>query len=86
MSPSFANWDERTLALACDEVAFGLAPEDRAELLARADARDVEALELAVAELCVAELGQLEEPPAELLRRIASDACGRIARGPDEPA
>ncbi len=85
MSPRFASWDERTLALACDEFTFGLAPEDRAELLERADARQLEEFELAVAELNVAALGELEAPPAELLQRISSDARDRLARPRSEP-
>lgn len=84
MSARFAGWDERTLALACDELAFGLDPEERAELLTRADGRDLEALELAIAELCLAELGPLEAPPAELMRRIAAAARDEVARGSEE--
>jgi hypothetical protein len=70
----FAGWDARTLALALDEVTLGLAPAERAELLARTAPRDLEALELAVAELNVAALVELEAPPAALLGRLAADA------------
>ncbi len=79
MSAHFAGWDRRTLELALDEVSFGLAPEDRRELLTRADAASLEALELANAELNVAALGELEAPPAELTRRIAADANAWVA-------
>jgi hypothetical protein len=87
VSAHFAGWDRRTLELALDEVTFGLAPGDRRELLTRADARSLEELELAVAELSVAALGELESPPAELTRRIAADARAWLAApDPARPA
>lgn len=79
MSVRFADWDERTFALAVDEVTEGLALEDRRELFSRARTRDVEALELAIAELHVATLGELEPPPPELMRRVANDAHAWLA-------
>ncbi len=79
MSVRFAGWDERTFALAADEVTFGLAREERKELFARARARDIEALELAIAEMNVASLGELESPPAELMGRISDDAHAWLA-------
>lgn len=86
MSTRFASWDERTLALAVDEVTVGLAREECAELRARVRARDLEALELAVAELNVAALGELEAPPAELLHRIADDARAWLDSPRSEPS
>jgi hypothetical protein len=68
----------RTRALALDEVAFGLSGDEREELLAEVDPEELERLELAVAELCLAALGPLEEPPARLLRRLSTDARARF--------
>lgn len=85
MSVRFAGWDERTFALAMDEVTFGLARDERAKLLSRARARDIEALELAIAEMNVASLGELESPPVELMRRISDDALAWLASTQPQP-
>jgi hypothetical protein len=79
VSVRFAGWDERTFVLAVDEVTFGLAREECKELFSRARARDIEALELAIAEINVACLGALESPPAELMRRVSDDAHAWLA-------
>jgi hypothetical protein len=78
MSPHFANWDERTRALALDELSFGLSAAERDELRARITAHELEELELAIAELHVAALGELEAPPAEVQQRVFAAARARM--------
>ncbi len=90
MTTRFAGWDERTLALAIGEATEGLAREDRAELASRADERDLEQLEFAVAELNVAALCAMEPPPVDLMRRVADEArawlAGRASEHPPPPS
>jgi hypothetical protein len=67
MSRHFAGWEQ-------------LPDAERAELRARASASDLEALELAIAELSLAGLGELETPPAAVMRRLAADASTHVQR------
>jgi hypothetical protein len=85
VSARFAGWEERTFALALDEVTVGLEREERVELHSRVRTRDLEELELAIAELHVAALGELESPPAELMRRISDDAHAWLDASKSQP-
>ncbi|MBK7644414.1 MAG: anti-sigma factor [Planctomycetes bacterium] len=76
----FAGWDEPTLDRALEEVTIGLPEAERAEFEASVSADDLEAFELAVAELNLAGLGQLEAPPASLMRRLRSDARAHVGK------
>ena len=80
MSGRFAGWDERTLELAQEEFTSGLPAAQRAELRARAAEQDLEAFELAIAELNLAGLGELENPPAALMRRLEADARAQVRK------
>ncbi len=75
MSANFAGWDDATLDLAVDLVTEGLDPADHLELEAKALPEDLEAFELAEAELAVSALESLEAPPERVrsgLDRAAS--------------
>lgn len=80
MSGRFAGWDERTLELAQVEYTTGLPEAQSVELRARASAHDLEAFELAIAELSLAGLGALEAPPAALMRRLEADARAHVRK------
>jgi anti-sigma-K factor RskA len=80
MSGRFASWDERTLELAQEEFTTGLPAAQHAELRARAAEQDLEAFELAIAELNLAGLGELENPPAALMRRLEADARAQVRK------
>lgn len=86
MSPPFEHWDERTRALALDELSFGLSAAERDELRARVPAHELEELELAIAELHVEALGELEAPPAAVLQRVMAGARARMAASASGPA
>ena len=81
------RWDERTWALAVEEATLGLAPDERAELLARVSVGDLARLERSAAALNLAGLSglpRLDAPPPALLRRLRADALAlRADRGPD---
>lgn len=70
----WADWDERTRALAVEEVTLGLSALERDELFARLGPGDLEPLEQGAAALNLAGLGPLEAPPAALRLRLAADA------------
>ena len=74
MKLPFGDWDERTRALALEEVTLGLSLDEREELLARLDPRDLGQLELSAAALNLAGLGKLDTPPAALIRRLEVEA------------
>ncbi len=86
MSKPFAEWDEHTQELAVEEVTLGLARGARAELFGRISAGDLEALEQSAAALNLAGLGQLETPPAALLRRLEADARAHFGPAAKPPA
>ncbi len=86
MSETFAGWDRRTLELALEEVTIGLPARERSQLLARVAPRDLEDLELAVAELAIEGLGPLEAPAPGLLERLAADARAVAPRPAQRPA
>lgn len=78
MKPVYAGWDQRTLDLALDEVAFGLPPEELEELMTRLQRSDLEPFERAAAAVNLAGLGPLEAPPAEFMQRLKDDARARF--------
>ncbi len=78
MSPAFAEWEERTLALAADHVTQGLDAAELRELHRRAAAADLDAFERACAELHVAALGPVEAPPAGLMLKLQADAAREL--------
>jgi hypothetical protein len=80
MSGRFAGWDERTLGLAQEEYTTGLREAQCVELRARASAQALEAFELAIAELSLAGLGELEAPPSALVRRLEADARAHVRK------
>ncbi len=85
MSRPFREWDERTQALAVEEVTLGLAHEERDELMARVGPDGLEHLEQSVAALNLAGLGRLKRPSAELSLRLQADArshCGLAGHAP----
>lgn len=82
MSPSFANWDERTLDLACDQVTVGLSDAHRDELGQLARPEDVEEFEGCVAAIHLASLARLEPPPPAVLDRLHADARRRFVPPP----
>ncbi len=77
-SSHFAGWDARTLALAIDEVTQGLPHQEQAQLREKVDAKDLEALELALAEIHLASLETIEAPPVELLARLRTRAGNHL--------
>lgn len=82
MSRPFRDWDERTQALAVEEVTSGLAREQRDEFLERvgADGFDaLEELERSAAALHLAGLRRLDTPPAALILKLQSDARAHFA-------
>jgi len=70
----YPEWDDRTQALAVEEVTLGLAREERDELTARLGADDLVQLEESAAALNLAGLGRLDTPPPALMRKLEADA------------
>lgn len=79
MSEHFASWDDTTLELAADLVTEGLDQADELQLEAQTRHDDLEAFELAVAELALAGLDDLEAPPADVSDRLLRSADAWIA-------
>jgi hypothetical protein len=79
MSTRFTDWDERTLDLALEELTTGLERERRDELMESVDAGELRLLERGATALNLAGLERLEQPPADLMRRIERDARAHFA-------
>jgi len=78
MTLPFGDWDERTRALALEEVTLGLSLDEREELLARLGSGDLGQVEVPAAALNLAGLGKLDTPPAALLRRLEVEALAHL--------
>ena len=74
MSEHFASWDDATLELAADLVTEGLDPADVLMLEAQTRREDLEAFEMAVAQLSLGGLDELVEPPAHVLASLQRSA------------
>jgi len=79
MSDHFASWDDVTLELAADLVTEGLDPADHLQLEASTLHDDLEAFELAVAEIALGGLEELEAPPVEVSERLKRSADAWVA-------
>lgn len=80
MKRPYETWDERTRALAVEEVTSGLPRDERDELHARLDADELEEFEFSAAALSLAGLGRLEPAPAALTSRLQAAARAHFAQ------
>lgn len=74
MTEHFADWDDLTLELASDLVTEGLEPADHLQLEAQTRHEDLEGFELAVAELAIGGLDEIEAPPLAVSERLKRSA------------
>jgi anti-sigma-K factor RskA len=80
MSMKLERWSEADFDAAYAEATEGLGRSERARMLERVGSVEFEELELLLAEVHVAGLGQFETPPAGLLQKLRESAPHSIPR------